>query len=56
MENLSKSDDQYGQCPKHSKRAYEFYCFDCNEAMCAMCIIDNKTEVKHHGHEIVELH
>jgi B-box zinc finger len=56
VENFQKSDEQYGQCMKHGKRIFEFYCFDCSEPLCAMCIIDNKSEgAKHSEHEIAEL-
>ncbi len=49
VDNLQKSDDQYGFCRAHGKRAFEFYCFDCSEALCAMCLIENQSD-KHSEH------
>ena len=56
VDNLQKSDDQYGQCQKHGKRVFEFYCFDCSEPLCAMCIIENQSAPdRHYQHQVEEL-
>lgn len=52
LENFQKSDDWYGKCLQHGKREFEFYCFDCCQPLCAMCIIENKTKDSHFQHDI----
>ena len=53
VSNLQRSEDQYGHCKAHGKRVFEFYCFDCSEALCAMCLIESSE--RHSEHQIQEL-
>ena len=56
LDKLAKNEEQFGQCQKHGKRPFEFYCFDCSEPLCAMCIIENQQSTdKHFQHTVEEL-